>query len=246
MIVLRCCDLCACRLAGDNAGTRCSPCDSARRYAPEAAAPATAIGLRALTRTWPDGFDAFRRASGLDVDGAAELAVSIGLAPGGSLLSAARLAELARSREIPTTELAARWGVSRWTVATWRRSVGLERRIDAGRATPAPPVSGVEVHRGDPTRLVTGQGPVRLGRSARAFVAALAEAHPDALDERSLLARVFPDAPPDRAAALHAVVSRLRRHLPPGTIRREGDAYRLAIEADSITGRGRADRTLTG
>lgn len=239
----RTCRTCGCHLAADNPGPYCAPCGVAVGRAPAESvppAPTTAIGIRELTEIWSRGFDAFRDAAGLDPGPAAELAVALGLVPHRWQLTASQLAELASAtgRRRTNSELARRWGVSRWTVSTWRREVGLERMPRAttrARLDPSPLVDGVQIRREPRTRLIGPRGPIRLGHSARALVDALVDAHPSIVTDAQLLPALFPDAESSTArAALHATVSRLRRHLPPGTIVREPDGYRLAVAADAI------------
>lgn len=235
----RACDRCGCLLAADHLNIQCSPCAAVlRRSAAGAGGPS--VGLRALTATWGGGFPGFQRASGLDAAGAADLAVRLGLLPRRWRLDAAGLALLTESTRVPTTSLAARLGVSRWTVSGWRHALGLDRPSPGRARGPAAVVCGVEVvvgNRRGPTRLLTADGPVRLGRVSRSVVEALAAAHPGQAPDEVLLAQAYRGVEVRAARdALHQAVSRLRAHLPPGAIAREPGGYRLAVPASAVHG----------
>jgi transposase-like protein len=239
---LRRCDRCGCRLARDNMDDRCAPCSAsvADQTALPAAPPANPeVGLRALAAAWGDGFEAFRRAARLEPADAATLAVRVGLVPRRWQLTAAQLTQLSTSRQAASTELARRLGVSRWTVAVWRRQLRLERLSPAARSPrplrPPRPVEGVTVRLRPRTALATTTGPVRLGRSARTILEALAIAHPAGVTDDMLQAAAFGAIPAERRrAALQATVCRLRRHLPSGTIVREAAGYRLNVLAAAV------------
>lgn len=231
------CDSCGCALAADNPGSRCSPCEAAALRPRRASGPVLANGVRVVVAAWDDGFPAFCDAADLAYAPAADLAVRLGLIPASWSLSAARLADLADGRSVTDTDFARRWGVNRRTVAVWRQALGLERVPVSRRYEAAPPdaVSDVEVTIAETTRLDVHGIRVRLGRSARSFLEQLAHRHPDPVPDADLRRAVFPDADGQRAqAALHATVSRLRRHLPENTVVREPDGYRLNIPGGSI------------
>ncbi|MGQ0616541.1 MAG: hypothetical protein ACT4PW_06045 [Acidimicrobiia bacterium] len=84
--------------------------------------------LRMLIAAWDDGFDVFAEVAGGNVRAAAALACHLRLVPTTWRLTDRQLASLAVERSTPATELARRWGVSRWTITAWRRQLGLERR----------------------------------------------------------------------------------------------------------------------
>jgi len=224
-------------LAADNRTERCGPCAASTRSAPNGPALSASVGLRWLTERWADGFDAFQAEAGAEVAAAVRLAFTLGLVPARWKLTEADLVVMATERRAHTTELARRFGVSRWTVATWRSSLGLTRRPAAPSPRAAAPieVQGLHVSCRPRVRVVGPDGPVRLGRAARAVLTALAETHPRPVDGDRLRALAFAElAPERRGPALHSVIWRLRRQLPAGAVQRVADGYRLAVPADSI------------
>lgn len=108
----------------------CSPCGYQARQAQLQRVPTVPAGipLRTLMAAWDDGFDAFAEVAGGDLRAAATLACHLRLVPTTWRLTDRQLAGLAIERGAPATELARRWGVSRWTITAWRRQLGLERR----------------------------------------------------------------------------------------------------------------------
>jgi transposase-like protein len=233
----RCCRSCGRVLATDNREDRCGPCTASTRPALGGPVLSTGVGLRLLTQRWADGFDAFRATAGTDAAGAARLAFTLDLVPARWRLTEADLVVMATERRAPTTDLARRFGVSRWTVAAWRSSLGLTRRPAPRPPSPPKPlvVRGVRVTCRPRVRVVGPGGPVRLGRAARAVLTALAEAHPAPVDADALRAVAFPELTPERGrAALHSALWRLRQHLPSDTIQRFGDGYRLAVATDAV------------
>jgi hypothetical protein len=113
--IVRRCDRCGCHLARDNMDPRCAPCSAASPDRPSTTpAPPLeqpALGLRALTSAWHDGFEAFRRAAQLGPADAAALAVEVGLVPRRWHLTATQLTELSTHRHEASTVLARRLGV---------------------------------------------------------------------------------------------------------------------------------------
>lgn len=82
-------------------------------------------------------------------------------------------------------------------------------------------------------------GPIRVGETpvsgerARVLLAVLALARGEARSPGYLADELWPDHPPaDQRGALQALVSRVRKLLPAGTLVREPAGYRLALDSD--------------
>lgn len=228
----RCLD-CGCIQATDNETTRCSPCRARRRR--------ERLDRSELRAAWTNGgFPGLAAAASTTPADTAALALLLEVVPASSKLTETRLLALAVERRTPSTVLARRWRVSRWTVAGWRSWSQLPRLTGPtpGTARSAAPllVEGVRVSRRDGKVRVDGpDGPVRLGRSARALVGELVEAHPMGVSAEELARRLFPASEPAAAkAALQVTVSRLRRHLPAGAIRYRDAGYQLDIPVSAI------------
>lgn len=127
--VPRSCPRCGCRLARDNTDTHCSPC----RFA------LTLEAHRALVvddEPKPEHRNAFKEGgvhalaevASCSVEEAISLAIREGLVPRRWRSSEEKLLQLVKFEGIRHVEVAARLGVSRWTVATWRDELGLQRK----------------------------------------------------------------------------------------------------------------------
>ncbi|MGH9205546.1 MAG: hypothetical protein ACRD1G_03150 [Acidimicrobiales bacterium] len=138
------CSECHCNLARDNRDTMCWPC---RRRQAISAQEASAVDLRRQ-----EAFEQGRvpaLAHELDSDNAEAIryAVEEGILPRrwrSHLEDLIRLAEMPGASHVDAAEAI---GVSRWTIANWRRQMGLEpgrgetrpRRDGASRGADAPP-----------------------------------------------------------------------------------------------------------
>jgi hypothetical protein len=122
----RACDRCSCRLAADNVGRLCSPCARAQRAG--LANGALRLDPAAVAAAFErGGVPAVVDALGCRAEEAIAAAIGAGVLPALYLRRIDVLAELVHHRELSHVAAAERTGLSRWTVATYRRDLGMDR-----------------------------------------------------------------------------------------------------------------------
>jgi DNA-binding SARP family transcriptional activator len=91
----------------------------------------------------------------------------------------------------------------------------------------------------EPVRTVEVLGPVRVAGAPLTsptqliLLSVLASAAPEAVPFNRLVDAVWDEPPPSAENSLHSHLARLRRALGPGSVVREGAAYRLALPTDA-------------
>jgi hypothetical protein len=125
------CQRCGCVLAGDQSSLLCSPCARAEMLAE---LPSVALVLPRgvhvddLSRSWAQGLDAVTELLRQDPSDAARAVWRAGLAPRRARLDEETFVVLVTERTASHTELADRLGVSRWTIASWRKLLPADPR----------------------------------------------------------------------------------------------------------------------
>lgn len=125
---VRTCSECRCRLARDNRDTICWPC---RRSRAIAAQERSAIELRRREAFENDRIPGLARQMRTSTEGAIRYAIEDGLLSRRWRPHLGNLVRLAAMEDTTHVEAAKALGVSRWTVADWRRHLGLGTRPGA-------------------------------------------------------------------------------------------------------------------
>jgi hypothetical protein len=118
------CERCGCVLAGDQSSLLCSPCTRAQLLAElpsDAVLLPRGVHVDDLSASWAQGLDAVVELLHQDPRDAARAVWRAGLAPRRARLDEATFVVLVTERTASHTELGNRLGVSRWTIATWRK-----------------------------------------------------------------------------------------------------------------------------
>ena len=122
------CETCSARLARDNSGRVCSPC---RRSELEALARRAALVTRdpaGAGRAFDDaGLGGVAGHLACGIEDALDVVVMLGLLPAAYRRRLPVLRELVRLDRASHIAAAEALGLSRWTVATYRRDLGLDR-----------------------------------------------------------------------------------------------------------------------
>ena len=143
---IRRCPSCSGRLAADNAGPLCSPCW--RRQLRTRASGALRAGrdAAAVRRAFADGgVPALAEALGCPLADALDVALLHRLVPAIYWRRTAVLVQLLELGPVPHVVAAEHLGVSRWTVATYRRDLGITERgrtLVAAAPADGPTVAG--------------------------------------------------------------------------------------------------------
>ena len=123
------CPRCGCRIARDNHDSHCSPC----RFALTLEEHRELVLDDEPIQEHADAFAAggvygLAEAADCSAEEAISLAIRAGLVPRRWRSSEEKLRQLVHFEGIRHVEVADRLGVSRWTIATWRDGLGLQRK----------------------------------------------------------------------------------------------------------------------